>query len=124
MQFIENSNDLVLLFSFVFIVILAETSATIGVFLAAKGFVITGSLFYILKIIIYIPSVDIFRRNQNRLMKYKIIQFGYFLYEKIEKNPLFLELKEKFKQLKEKIAFFIKPYKEKFKSFWRKMWKQ
>ncbi|GAX88280.1 conserved hypothetical protein [Lebetimonas natsushimae] len=122
MEFIEKSNDLILMLSFVCIVILAETSATFGVFLTAKGHIILGGLFYIFKIIIYIPSVDIFRRNKNRLMKYKIIQFGYFLYEKIEKNPVFISLREKFRIFKEKVVFFIKPYKEQFKKFWEKIW--
>ncbi len=117
MQYIEKSNDFILLFSFVCIVILAETSATIGVFLAARGYVITGAVFYILKIIIYIPSIDIFRRNKKRLIKYKIIQIGLFIYEKIEKNPLFSELKKKFRLLKEKILLAFKECKKKFINF-------
>ena len=123
MQYIEESNDFILLFSFVFIVFLAETSATIGVFLAAKGFVILGIIFYILKIIIYIPSIDIFKRNKNRLLKYKIIQFGVFLYEKIEKNPLFLEIKKRVKELKKIVLKAFRDFKIKFIEFWRNLWK-
>ena len=123
MLYIEKSNDFILLFSFVFIVFLAEISATIGVFLLAKGFVVLGIIFYILKIIIYIPSIDIFRRNKDRLLKYKIIQFGVFLYEKIEKNPLFLEIKKRFKKLKEAVLMAFKDFKIKFIEFWRNLWK-
>ena len=123
MQYIEKSNDFILLFSFVFIVFLAETSATIGVFLAAKGFVVLGIIFYVLKIIIYIPSIDIFSRNKERLLKYKIIQFGVFLYEKIEKNPLFLEIKKRIKEFKENILRKFRDFKIKFIEFWRNLWK-
>ncbi len=123
MLYIEKSNDFILLFSFVFIVILAETSATVGVFLFAKGFLISGIFFYILKIVIYIPSIDIFKRNKERLLKYKIIRFGAFLYEKIEKNPLFLKLKKKFRLLKEKILLAFKDFKKKFINFWSDLWK-
>ena len=123
MLYIENSNDFILLVSFVSIVFLAETSATIGVFFAAKGYMIIGTLFYILKIIIYIPSIDIFRRNKERLLKYKIIQFGVFLYKKIEKNPLFLEIKKRVKEFKKTILIAFRDFKIKFIEFWRNLWK-
>ncbi len=123
MLYIEKSNDFILLFSFVFIVVLAETLATIGVFLAAKGFIVLGIFFYILKIIVYIPSIDIFKRNKERLLKYKIIQIGLFIYEKIENNPLFLELKRKLKNFKYIILSLFKDYKIKFINFWRNLWK-
>jgi len=123
MLYIQESNDFILLFSFVFIVLLAEISSTLGLFLLAKGFLISGIFFYILKIVIYIPSIDIFKRNKNRLLKYKIIQIGLFIYEKIEKNPLFLELKKRFKLLKEKILLSFKDFKNRFIDFWRNLWK-
>ena len=125
MSFIEKSNDFVLLFSFVFIVVLAESFATIGVFLIAKGFIILGIIFYVLKIIIYIPSIDIFKRNKERLLKYKIIQIGAFLYEKIENNPLFLEFKRKIKEFKEMIliSFRNRKFKKDFIEVWRNLWK-
>ena len=123
MQYIEKSNDFILLFSFVFIVLLAEIISTFALFLFAKGFIISGAFFYILKIIIYIPSIDIFRRNKERLLKYKIIQFGVFLYEKIEKNPLFLEIKKRIKELKENILRKFRDFKIKFIEFWRNLWK-
>jgi len=123
MRFIEEGNDFILLFSFVFIVVMAEISASIGVFLAAKGYVLAGVVFYVLKIIIYIPSIDIFRRNKKRLLKYKIIQIGAFLYEKIENNPLFLEIKRKIKEFKEMILISFRTFKKDFIEVWRNLWK-
>jgi len=123
MRFIEEGNDFILLFSFVFIVAVAEISSTIGLFLLAKGFIVLGIIFYILKIIIYIPSIDIFRRNRQRLLKYKIIQIGTFLYEKIENNPLFLEFKRKIKEFKEMILVSFRKFKKEFIEVWRKLWK-
>ena len=123
MSFIEEGNDFILLFSFVFIVVLAESFATIGVFLLAKGFIVLGIVFYVLKIIIYIPSIDIFRRNKERLLKYKIIQIGAFLYEKIENNPIFLGIKRKIKEFKEIILISFRKFKNDFISFWRNLWK-
>ena len=123
MRFVEEGNDFILLFSFVFIVVMAEISASIGVFLAAKGYVLTGMAFYVLKIIIYIPSIDIFKRNKERLLKYKIIQIGAFLYEKIENNPLFLEFKRKIKEFKEMILISFKKFKKNFIEVWRNLWK-
>ena len=123
MRFVEEGNDFILLFSFVFIVAIAEISSTIGLFLIAKGFIVLGIIFYVLKIIIYIPSIDIFKRNKERLLKYKIIQIGVFLYEKIENNPLFLEFKRKIKEFKEMILISFKKFKKDFISFWKNLWK-
>ncbi len=123
MLYIQKSNDFILLFSFIFIVLLAEISSTFGLFLLAKGLLIPGIFFYILKIVIYIPSIDIFKRNKDRLLKYKIIQFGVFLYEKIEQNPIFLKFKLKLKKFKEAMLLAFKDFKKIFIDFWRNLWK-
>ncbi len=123
MQYIEKHNDFILLSAFVFIVILAEITSTLALFLFTKGFLILGIFFYILKIIIYIPSIDIFRRNKERLLKYKIIKLGVFLYEKIENNPFFIEIKNRIKNIKIMLLFSFKKFKDKFIKFWSNLWK-
>ncbi len=123
MLYIEKHNDFILLSAFVFIVILAEITSTLALFLFTKGFLILGIFFYILKIIIYIPSIDIFRRNKERLLKYKIIKLGVFLYEKIENNPFFIEIKNRIKNIKIMLLFSFKKFKDKFIKFWRNLWK-
>ncbi len=123
MFYIEKHNDFILLSAFVFIVILAEITSTLALFLFTKGFLILGIFFYILKIIIYIPSIDIFRRNKERLLKYKIIKLGVFLYEKIENNPFFIEIKNRIKNIKIMLLFSFKKFKDKFIKFWRNLWK-
>ncbi len=123
MLYIEKSNDFILLFSFVFIITLAETISTIALFLLAKGFFISGIFFYVLKIIIYIPAIDIFKRNKQRLIKYKIVKFGIFIYEKIEKHPLFIEIRKKINIFKAKIIVKLIQFKEEFIIFWRNLWK-
>lgn len=123
MQHIQNSNDLLLLSSFVFLILLAEFVSTFALFLFAKGFFLSGIFFYVLKIIIYIPGIDIFKRNKQRLLKYKIVKFGMLIYEKIENHPLFIEIKRRIKDFKEKIIVKFRKVKDEFIIFWRKIWK-
>jgi len=116
-DFINRSNDLILLSSFLFIAGIAETSATFAVFLSVRGFVKLGIFFYILKIIIYIPTVDIFKHNKKRLLKYRIIKTLYYWYLLIISSKIYRNIKKVFKDIKEKIKAFFYPIRKTFLSF-------
>ena len=118
--FVTKSNDFVLLTSFLFIATLAETSATFAVFLTAKGFVALGIFFYMLKIIIYIPTIDIFKHNKKRLLKYYVIKTFYYWYLLILKSKIYRNVKKIIKNIKEKIKNFFRPLKELFFYFIKK----
>jgi len=90
---------------------IAEASATFAVFLLAKDFIKLGILFYILKIIIYIPAVDIFKRNKKRLLKYKIIKVVFYWYLLIIKSEIYKTLKKIIKKYKAEISRFLYPIK-------------
>ena len=118
-DFINRSNDLVLLSSFLLIAGIAEASATFAVFLSVRGFVKLGIFFYILKIVIYIPTVDIFKHNKRRLLKYRIIRTFYYWYLLIIGSKIYRNIKKVFKDIKEKIKAFFYPVRETFLSFVR-----
>jgi len=113
-NYICQSNDFVLMSSFLLIGAIAEASATFAVFLLAKDFVKLGILFYILKIIIYIPAVDIFKRNKKRLLKYKIIRVVFYWYLLIIKSEIYKTLKKIIKKYKVEISRFLYPIKKLF----------
>jgi hypothetical protein len=116
-NYICNSNDFVLLSSFLLIAIIADICATFAIFLVAKGLVVLGILFYILKILIYIPAVDIFKRNKKRLLKYKIIRVVFYWYLLIIKSETYRTVKKALKQFKNRIKTFYYPIKKRFFSF-------
>jgi hypothetical protein len=93
---------------------IADICATFAIFLVAKGFVALGILFYILKIIIYIPAVDIFKRNKKRLLKYKIIRVVFYWYLLIIKSEIYRTIKKTLKQYKYKISKFFYPLRKLF----------
>ena len=99
-NYINNSNDMVLLSSFVVVVVIGEIFAGLSVFMLGKGFFLIGILFYIFKILVYIPAIDIFKNKKNRLLKYKIINYFYNLYLKIEKSEIILFIKKIIKKFK------------------------
>ncbi len=96
-----------MLSSFLLIAGIAEVSATFAVLLGAKGFLKLGILFYILKIIIYIPAVDIFKQNKKRLTSYYIIKIVYYWYLLILKSHIYKNIKKGFRDLKEKTKKYI-----------------
>ena len=98
--YINNSNDIVLLSSFIIIVIIGEIFAGLSVFMLGKGFFLIGILFYILKILVYVPAIDIFKNNKHRLLNYKIVNYFYNLYLKIEKSEVVLFVKKLIKKIK------------------------
>lgn len=114
---INHSNDFVLLGSFLIIAGIAEASATFAVFLSVRGFVKLGIFFYILKIIIYIPTVDIFKHNKKRLLRYSIIRTIYYWYLIIIGSQIYRNLKKLFKKFKERIKAFFLPVKKRFLNF-------
>jgi len=116
-NYICNANDFILLSSFLLIAAIAEISATFAVFLGAKGFIKLGFLFYILKIIIYIPTVDIFKHNKKRLLKYKIIRVVFYWYLLIIKSEIYRTIKKALSQFKNSIKTFYYPIKKRFFSF-------
>ena len=105
--YICQNNDFILMSSFLLIGVIAEASATLAVFLLAKNFVKLGILFYILKIIIYIPAVDIFKRNKKRLLRYKIIRVVFYWYLLIIKSKIYKTLKKIIKKYKVEISRFF-----------------
>ena len=107
---------MVLLSSFLIIAGIAETSATFAVFLSVRGFVKLGIFFYILKIVIYIPTVDIFKHNKKRLLKYRIIRTFYYWYLLIIGSKIYRNIKKVFKDTKEKIKEFFYPARVTFLS--------
>ena len=69
--------------------IIAETNAFIGSFLILKGHVILGVFFYLLKLLMLIPVIDLFKRNKKIILKIKIFKILYFYYIKFEHLPIF-----------------------------------
>ena len=116
-EMIDRSNNFVLLGSFLFLAVLAESSATFAVFLTAKGFVKLGILFYALKIVLFIPAVDIFSHNKKRLVQYRIIRTIYYWYLRIKSSEIYRNIKKFSKEIKAKIKAFFKPIKESVLNF-------
>jgi hypothetical protein len=109
---ISQSNDFFLLASFIILAGVAESSATFAVFLTAKGFVVLGILFYIVKIIIFIPAIDIFKHNKKRLLKYTVIRTLYYWYLLITASQIYRNIKRFFKDFKERLRDYFLPIKE------------
>jgi len=113
---INHSNDFILLSSFLIIAGIAEASATFAVFLSVKGFVNLGIFFYILKIIIYIPTVDIFKHNKKRLLRYSIIRTLFYWYLIIISSQIYRNIKRIFKDIKRNLKAFFLPIRKTFLS--------
>ncbi len=118
-NYINRSNDFILLGSFLLIAGIAEASATFAVFLSVKGFVKLGIFFYILKIVIYIPTVDIFKHNKKRLLKYRIIKTIYYWYLLIIDSMTYKKIKRVFQEIRKKIKRVFNPIKQKILKFAR-----
>ena len=89
----------------VFVAVLAESSATIASLFIIKGFIFIGILFYLVKVILFIPVIDLFNRNKKELLKFNIIRIPYYYYIKFKR----LEIWKKVKQMKKRIKLlFIK----------------
>ena len=116
-EMIDRSNNFVLFSSFLFLAILAESSATFAVFLTAKGLIKLGMLFYALKIVLFIPAVDIFSHNKKRLLQYRIVRIVYYWYLRIMHSEIYRNIKKVSKEIKAKIKAFFKPIKERVLSF-------
>jgi len=116
-EMIDRSNNFVLFSSFLFLAILAESSATFAVFLTAKGFIKLGILFYALKIVLFIPAVDIFTHNKKRLLQYRIVRIVYYWYLRIMNSDIYRNIKKVSKEIKTKINVFFKPIKESILNF-------
>jgi len=114
---ISRSNDFVLLSSFLIIAGIAEASATFAVFLSVRGFVYLGIFFYILKIIIFIPTVDIFKHNKKRLLRYSIIRTLFYWYLIIKSSQIYRNIKRIFKEIKRNLKAFFLPIRKTFLSF-------
>ena len=74
-----SQNYFTMLLFLVISLILAEISAILAGFLIIKGYWI-GGLLYIVKILIFVPLVDIFKHNKKKLLKIKIIKTLYYYY--------------------------------------------
>ena len=93
---------------FILIVVgLAETSAITAGFFIVKGFVFIGVLFYLLKVILLIPVIDLFNRNKEELLKFKVIKVSYYYYLKFKRLEIWKKVKQIKKELKEKIKLLL-----------------
>jgi len=111
-EYINRSSDAMLLFSFFVIALLAEASAIFAGYLTVHGFVALGIGFYILKIVIFIPTVDIFKHNKKRLLKYSAIRTAYYWYILIIRTETYKNIKKSFKRLKLYIKKSFSPIKK------------
>ena len=96
--------------------IIAEINAFIGSFLILKGDVILGVFFYLLKLLMLIPVIDLFKRNKKIILKIKIFKILYFYYIKFEHLPIFQKVRKIKRKMKEKIKNFLKRLDKKKKN--------
>jgi len=102
-------------YSLIFIIILtviAELAAVFAGILILKG-IWLGSLLYFVKIVTFIPLVDLFKHNKKKLLKIEQIRIIYFYYLILQRLPLLRNVRKKIKNFQ----LSIKKYKEKFLIF-------
>jgi hypothetical protein len=108
-SYINSSGNTTLLSSFFIIALLAEASAIFAGYLMVHGFALLGVGFYILKILIFIPAVDIFKHNKRRLLSYSMIKYLYSCYITAIRTEAYRDIKRSFKKLKKSLAKLLAP---------------
>jgi len=99
------SKSIYLNFTFILVIgTLAESSALFAGYLIAHKLFVVGVLFYLLKIILFVPVIDLFKRNKTELLKFKIIRVPYYYYLLFKR----LEIWQKVKEIKEKLKQYLK----------------
>ncbi len=109
MDYINSSGDTILLSSFFIIALLAEASAIFAGYLMVHGFALFGAGFYLLKIMIFIPAVDIFQHNKKRLLAYSLIRYLYSCYISAIRTEAYRDIKRNFKKIKKSISVLLYP---------------
>ena len=117
-------NLITLIFFLFFLGFIAETSAMIGGFFLVKKHFILGISFYMIKIILLVPIVDVFKYNKKRLLKIKLIRILYFYYIKFENLKFFRKLRKIKKNLVDKIKKVYYNFKDKIKKYFKPGWRK
>jgi len=108
-SFVNSSSNTTLLSSFFIIALLAEASAIFAGYLMVHGFALLGAGFYLLKIMIFIPAVDIFKHNKKRLLAYSAIKYLYSCYIAAIRTEAYRNIKRNFRKLKKSIKMILAP---------------
>ena len=108
-SFVNSSSNTTLLSSFFIIALLAEASAIFAGYLMVHGFALLGAGFYLLKIMIFIPAVDIFKHNKKRLLAYSTIKYLYSCYITAIRTEAYRNIKRNFRKLKKSIKMLLAP---------------
>jgi len=99
---------------------IAESFAIFAGYLFVKKYYIIGLLFYGFKILLFIPIVELFEKNKQNLLKYKIIKIPYYYFLKIKKLPIFYKLKKIKKKFKIYLFYLKKNFFKIFKNILKK----
>ena len=97
----------------VFLAVIAESSAILAGILVLKG-IWPGALLYFVKVAAFVPLVDLFKHNKEKLLKIKQIRTIYFYYLVLQRHYLIRSIRRKIKLLKLSIKETIKESKSRF----------
>ena len=88
------SRNLILNFAFIIIMlIIAETSAIAAGYFFVHKYLFLGILFYSIKVLLFIPIVDLFKKNKKNLLKIKVIKIFYYYFLLFKRLPIFYKIK-------------------------------
>lgn len=93
-----------LLTIFLSVFLLMEITSTIGLVLIGTGAIVTGILFYTMKIFLTVPAVVIFNAGKKPLLSFWLIRFIFILILLMKRSRIFRNSKKYFRKIK---VFFV-----------------
>lgn len=99
-----------LLTIFLSVFILMEITSTIGLILIGTGAIVTGALFYMMKVFLTVPAVVVFNVGKKPLLSFWFIRVVFILLIRMKRSKIFRKAKSQFRNFKLTFIQFKESY--------------